>query len=228
MLDGAPARRVVIIDDNAITAYGAETLLAPDPRIDVVATLTHAEAMAATLAWESIDVVLLDVTDPDQPDQFPGIAVARKIRAIAPGPAPSLVVLTDRFAHEGLRRRLREAKADFCFLREDVRAKLDLCELVMHPERWRRTPQPEPRPPDPNLGLNERSDVNAVIAYMAHHGLAAAWTSGNRQRTREDHHHRAELTRLARHITPMTLEGAAQRVARKLSSPLRQLPMRIR
>lgn len=216
MSQGSARRRVVIVDDTALTAAGAEALLRPDTRVEVVATITHDEALA-WVGWSSVDVVLLDAADTTKSDQFPGVAVVRAIRADA-GRQPCVIVLTDRFAHPGLRQRLRDAKADFCFLREDVRTNLDLPTLVLEPERWRRTPPPLRRSPPQNLGIGPDSRVNEIIEYMNRYGLAEAWRAKGRARKRADNSHRIELQRLGR-LAPVNLEGNPQRVARVPSIP---------
>ncbi|MDQ4068289.1 MAG: hypothetical protein M3203_02230 [Actinomycetota bacterium] len=115
---------------------------------------------------------MVDAADEGRPgDQFPGVAVVHLVRSCA-GKEPLIVVVTGHYLHDGLRHRMADAEADFFFLRSDLRSPGALVDVVRHPERHRRG---VPRVSDPRapavMGLDERSDVEAFVAWVDEQGL---------------------------------------------------------
>jgi CheY-like chemotaxis protein len=146
------------------------------PDVEVVAAFAHDEALRWTAEWRDIDIAIVDAAAEDNVgDQFPGVAVVRKIRANTARSRPVVIVVTAHSLHDGLRHRMARADADFLFFRGDLRSAEQLVDVVLHPEQYRRDTY---EPPDPNLprmlGVAEGSDVEQLIAYVEDHQLQGA------------------------------------------------------
>ncbi len=153
--------------------------LAGSPAVEVVAAFGHDDALAWG-GWVGVDVVIVDAADEARAgDQFPGVAVVRRIRHAHPGPRPLVVVVTGHYLHDGLRHRMAAAGADFYFLRSDLRASEVLIDVVLHPERHRRG-VPEVAGADARraLGVGTRSDVEAFVGWVDGHSLGPVLAGG--------------------------------------------------
>ena len=125
-------------------------------------------------------------------DHFPGVAVV--VHAREAHPDLLIIVVTGRFFEDGLRRRMKEAGADFFYFRDHLRAPEQLHRAILEPERCR-AGVPDVQDPDAlaALGIDDRSLVNRLIAYLdARGGLAA--TGRGRTRSRTDDRTRAAAT----------------------------------
>jgi len=80
---------VLVVDDEALVRSGFELILNAADDIEVVATATGADAVAAVRAHHP-DVVLLDIRMPD----VDGLTVLRELRAL---PAPPVVAMLTTF-----------------------------------------------------------------------------------------------------------------------------------
>ena len=106
--------RVAIVDDDDIQRRGMAEYLADRPEIEVVGMLDHTEAMDWDAEWDRVDVVLVDVADPSRADdQFPGVHVADRIRRRRSSEETTVIVVTGHFFDDAVRRRMREAGADY-------------------------------------------------------------------------------------------------------------------
>ncbi len=201
-------RRVVLVDDNELTRAGFGDALRGDPEIDVLAGLDHEAALAWTDEWAAVDVVLVDAADEGREgDQFPGVRLVRHIHTLATEAHPTVIVITGHFFDDGLRHRMREAGADFFFLRPEVRSADKLRHIVTHPESYRRG---VPAVADPQrrrqLGVTPRSDVEKVVRYVEDEGisdeLGGAKHKGLARSRRWWSRHREELGRAGK-INPV-------------------------
>ncbi|MGW4848387.1 response regulator [Nocardia brasiliensis] len=98
--------RVVVVDDEALVRSGFELILNAAADIEVVATATGSEAVAA-VERERPDVVLLDIRMPD----LDGLAVLRLLRALPE--APVVAMLTTFDTDEYILSALRSGAAGF-------------------------------------------------------------------------------------------------------------------
>jgi DNA-binding NarL/FixJ family response regulator len=80
--DPAATRRLVVIDADDRTRESIVGLLRIRDRFDVVGSAGHGGAAVALVREHRPDVVIIDPRLPELPD---GIALIRRIRAIAPG-----------------------------------------------------------------------------------------------------------------------------------------------
>jgi signal transduction histidine kinase/CheY-like chemotaxis protein/integral membrane sensor domain MASE1 len=101
--DGAPRRRVLVVDDNVDGADSLALVLRRSGH-EVVVAYDGREALAQS-ERQAFDVVLLDIGLPDDLD---GYEVARRLRAAEAAPPPVLIALTG-FGQPEDHRRSREA-----------------------------------------------------------------------------------------------------------------------
>jgi CheY-like chemotaxis protein len=202
---GQPTR-VVVVDDDDINRRGMASLLAEHPGIDVVASMTHADAVLQDTLWDGVDVLLVDAADPrNRDDQFPGVAVVEEVRRRRSRQETLIVVITGHFFDDAVRRRMREAQADLYYHRAELGDVQTLRDVVLDPRAQR--PVPEPVLPDAlfSQGVTEETRVNRAVAYARDHGLEAAMAGEGRPR-RAWLRIRREFNREAR-LSPVTIDG---------------------
>ena len=139
----------------------------------MVAALDHDAALSWDGDWAAVDIVVVDAADEARRgDQFPGVAVVRSIREVAGQGRPVILVVTGHYLHDGLRHRMAAARADFYFLRSDLRTPEALVDVVLHPERHRRG-VPDVADPDARrvLGVGASADVESFVGWVESEGL---------------------------------------------------------
>jgi CheY-like chemotaxis protein len=203
---GRPPTRVVVVDDDDINRRGMASLLVEEPGIEVAASVTHADALSRPDLWDGVDVVVVDAADERNPtDHFPGVAVVEEVRRRRPRGQTRIVVVTGHFFDDAVRRRMREARADFYYHRSEVGDAASLRDAVLRPEAHRRVPEPA----DPvdlfNQGVTDETRVNRAVTYAAQHELEAAMARQDRPR-RSWERLRREFNREAR-LSPATTDG---------------------
>jgi CheY-like chemotaxis protein len=198
--------RVVIVDDDDINRRGMASLLAEDAGIEVAGSITHADALGRPELWAGVDVVLVDAADErNEADNFPGVAVVEEVRRHRPRGRARIVVITGHFFDDAVRRRMREAEADYYYHRSEVGDARSLRDAVLRPEEHRRVPDPI----DPgelfNQGVTDETRVNRAVTYAAEHGLQGTMAERDRPR-RSWERLRREFNREAR-LSPATTDG---------------------
>jgi len=160
--------RVVVVDDNRLTLPGFVEALTGAAGVELVEALDHNGALAWEGDWGCVDVVVVDAADEARHgDQFPGVAVVRRIRERAAPHRPLVIVVTGHYLHDGLRHRMADAGADFYFLRSDLRSPDALVDVVLHPDRHRRGVPPVADPDTRHvLGIGGGSDVEAFVGWV--------------------------------------------------------------
>ena len=196
--------RLVVVDDDDIQRRGMAEFLADQHKIEVVGTLDHGEAIDWDVQWEGVDVAVIDAADPSRSgDQFPGVAVVEHIRRRrAPGET-TVIIVTGHFFDDAVRRRMREAGADYFFHRAEIRKRDALYEVVLHPEHLS-VGVPTPRDPDAliRMGIGADSRVNGAVNFALTH---PSWTAGS-QRSRSWATYRRAFNSVAR-LQPMNSDG---------------------
>jgi DNA-binding NarL/FixJ family response regulator len=130
--------RVAVVDDDDVSRRGLVELLGEQPDVHVVAALTHLEAVTWTQRWDVVDVAIVDACDERRSDdQFPGVSVVEGIRARRSRDETRVIVRTGQFFDDAVRRRMREADADYFFHRSELQDVSALRAVVLHPERFR-------------------------------------------------------------------------------------------
>ena len=184
--------RVVVVDNEAIGRLGMHAVLSADPRVEVVAVVDHDEALQVGRSWAGIDVAIVDAAD-DQlsGDQFPGVAVVQAMRAQRPPGRLSIVVITGHFFDDALRRRMREAKADYFYHRSSFADPAKLLAAVLSPPVAQNAIPPEADSETlDRLGIKAGSKVNAAVAWAGRHGQPGGLVpsgAGRRQADRLRH-----------------------------------------
>jgi len=194
--------RVVVIDDDDVTRVGTVAILAADPTIEIVRSGSHEGAAGP---WDEVDVVLVDASDHRRTDDhFPGVGVVQAIRADRSGAGSrcTIIVLTGVLFDDAVRRRMREAGADFYYHRSELADAQRLVDVVLG--RGERHPVPEPADPEVlfRLGVTERTQVNEGVAAASElelvSGDARLGKRGSRRtRRREAFNGRARLSPVA-------------------------------
>ncbi len=171
--------RVVIVDDDAWMRRGRAAWLAEAPEVEVLATLTHEEALAYD-HWESCDVALVDAWDEQERfDRFPGVGVVEHIRARRRPEETTVVVLSGHVFDDVLRLRMAEAGADYFCGTNEICDLDDLVELISRPsERHRSAPGDPGRLAE--LGLTESSRPNAALRDITERGLEGVFEAEGR------------------------------------------------
>jgi len=131
-------KRVVVVDDDDISRRGLTELLADRPELEVAGSLVHDEALEWDTEWDTIDIAIVDAADSRRDDDhFPGVGVVDHIRRRRSRDQTMVIVLTGHFFDDAVRRRMREAQADFFYHRSELQESADLYEAILHPEQAR-------------------------------------------------------------------------------------------
>jgi DNA-binding NarL/FixJ family response regulator len=127
--------RVIVVDDDDVRRRGLAELLDDHPAIDVGGMLSRQAALAWAGNWDDVDVVIVDVAqEPRLDDRGAGVAVVEHVRRQAGPTHPVIIVVSGHFFDDGLRRRMREAAADFIYHRSEVQDTGALYSAVLHPD----------------------------------------------------------------------------------------------
>jgi hypothetical protein len=197
---------VAVVDDDDINRRGMASLLAEDDAIEVAASLTHAGAMDRPSLWDGVDVVLVDAADERSPaDHFPGVAVVVEVRRHRRPGQTVIVVITGHFFDDAVRRRMREAQADFYYHRTEVGDARSLRAAVLHQDALRRVPGPVDPEALFSQGVTDDTRVNRAVAFAVDHGLQTEMATGDRPR-RSWLRLRREFNSEAR-LSPVTVDG---------------------
>jgi CheY-like chemotaxis protein len=199
--------RVVVVDDDAVNRHGMAALLSASERIRLVAALDHDDALAVADVWKDADVAVVDAADHRRTaDQFPGVAVVEHIRRHGPAKL-TVIVVTGHFFDDAVRRRMREARADFFYHRADMADAEALYDAVLRPEGARRR-VPEPRDPEGQFrhGVSEHTRVNRAVGYVVENSLEGRLAEHAEPRSRRWLRLRGDFNQVAR-LTPVTSDG---------------------
>jgi len=198
--------RVVVVDDDDINRRGMASLLGEDPAIDVAASLTHADALGRPDLWDGVDAVVVDAADErNAADHFPGVRVVEEVRRHRPRGRTAIVVVTGHFFDDAVRRRMREAGADFYYHRSEVGGAGSLRAAVLRPGAGHAVPDPTDPAELFNQGVTDDTRVNRAVAYAAEHELERELADPDRPR-RSWLRLRREFNREAR-LSAVTVDG---------------------
>lgn len=163
---GVSRRRVVIVDNDAVTRAGVRAILEGCDQIEVVTAVDHDRALAFSQEWDDFDVALVDASDARRGgDQFPGVAVVEAARSRRGPQELMIIILTGQSLHEGLRRRMWEARADFFVARDEGMTETELIGIVLNPTESRRLP-PEAPLVAAHLGVSSGTAVNTLVRNL--------------------------------------------------------------
>jgi CheY-like chemotaxis protein len=196
--------RVAIVEDDDIQRRGMSEYLADRADIEVVGILDHYEAMLWDSEWDEVDIALVDAADPNRPtDQFPGVDVVDRIRNRRSSAETRVIVVTGHFFDDAVRRRMREAGADYFYHRPELHKRDALYEAVFHPERAAEgVPGVHNDEALIRLGVGRGSRVNDAVRYASQGANRPAGT----QRSRAWNTYRRTFNSVAR-LQPMNTDG---------------------
>ncbi|HEV2369370.1 MAG TPA: hypothetical protein VGR90_05810 [Acidimicrobiales bacterium] len=161
------AARVVIVDDDVWIRRGRAAALAERPGIDVLADVSHSEALERPELWSETDVALVDAWDHRAGfDRFPGVAVVRAIRAHPRAGDITVIVVTGHVVNEMLRVRMSQAGADLLYGHDEVADPDRLAEAVT---------QPRPSTPPALDRPLPRVHPDAALDWIRDRGVAEAF-----------------------------------------------------
>jgi len=195
-------KRIVIVDDDDIQRRGMAEYLADRPELDVVGVLDHDEALLWDHEWDGVDIALVDAADPlRENDQFPGVQVADRIRKRRSSEQTKVIVVTGQFFDDAVRRRMREAGADYFYHRADLHRKEGLYKAVLQSER---SGIPDDLDPQSiiRMGVGRTTRVNDAVRLSESRD---AQTPRNR-RSRAWTNYRRTFNQVAR-LHPMNTDG---------------------
>jgi CheY-like chemotaxis protein len=182
-------RRIVIVDDDEIQRRGMAAYLSDRPELEVIGVLDHTVALEWDHQWSDVDVVLVDAADPlREHDQFPGVEVADHIRRRRSSAQTMIIVVTGHFFDDAVRRRMREAGADYFYHRPELHRKEGLYNAVLHPERARAgVPEDHDYQAVVRLGVGSSTRINEAVRMAGHvdgrpssAGRSRAWNTYRR------------------------------------------------
>lgn len=198
--------RLVVVDDDDISRAGITTILGAAPGLEIVAALDHDAAAAWGERWRGVDVVLVDAADERRDDDhFPGVSVIECVRRHRDRRQTRIIVLTGHFFNGALRRRVREAGADFFYHRSELADSAALRDAVLRPSGH---PVPEPEDPEEEirLGVSAHSRVNAAVNHALAEGVPERLAERADPRSRSWERLRRDFNRHAR-LQAMTSDG---------------------
>ncbi len=199
--------RVAIVDDDEVNRRGLAALLADEGRVQVVAEVSHVQALAWDREWEEVDVLLVDAADERvEPDHFPGVTVVERLRSRRSRAETRVVVYTGHFFDDAVRRRMREAWADAFYHRSELGSGQAVREAVLGDG----VPRTVPGPADPELefrhGVTDETRVNPAVRFALERDLPVILGRRPRPRSRSWTRLRREFNRVAR-LTAVTVDG---------------------
>jgi DNA-binding NarL/FixJ family response regulator len=171
---------VAIVDDDLWIRNGRAHALAGVDRINVVATLSHSDALGCEDVWASVDVALVDAWDHRAGfDRFPGVGVVESIRRLRTPLETVIIVITGHVVNDVLRLRMAEAGADYFYGHDDVASLAELVSVITAPDPATR-PVVDPHTLD-EIGVRSGSKPNDALAWIQNAGLSDAF-SGESQK----------------------------------------------
>ena len=117
MISETPPVRVLLTDDHAVVRIGLKTILAEDPRLQIVGEAANGEECLRLVPALKPQVVLLDLRLPD----IPGYEVCRRLKLL---PEPPAVLVLTSFADDQLVLESISAGADGYLLKDFEQAEL--------------------------------------------------------------------------------------------------------
>jgi hypothetical protein len=166
-----------------------------------------------------VDVVVVDAADERlDGDQFPGVGVVELVRQRRSSVQTTVVVVTGHFFNDALRRRMKEAGADFFFHRSEVQDAARLRQVVLHPDLDCGVPDVADPETLVRLGIGRSTRVNDAVRFGTEAGLVGRPVSHGGPRSRAWMRLRRAFNDVAR-LQPTTADGRPTERAEEPSRP---------
>jgi CheY-like chemotaxis protein len=201
-------KRLVVVDDDDISRRGLAELLADRPELEVVGSLVHDGALEWDAEWDSIDIAIVDAADSRRfDDHFPGVGVVDHIRRRRSREQTMVIVITGHFFDDAVRRRMREAEADFFYHRSELQEAKDLYRAILDPESAR-AGVPEGMDPEAEfrLGVVATTRINDAVLFSHSTGLQESLRNREGDRSRSWARLRTSFNDIA-HLYPVNADG---------------------
>ncbi|NRQ37501.1 hypothetical protein HII36_37570 [Nonomuraea sp. NN258] len=194
--------RMVVIDDDPYVRRGVAAFLGECAGIQVLAVLDHEAALLFGRRWREIDLALVDAADDSRTDdQFPGVAVVEEIRRqCGADHRPRVMVVTGHAYDEAVRRRMREAGADYLYDRRSLMDEQAMLSAVLRPSSVLAAPAGR-TPEEERLGISRHTRVNAAVAYALAENIPSRLARRENPRGRVWDRIREEFNQIARLAT---------------------------
>ena len=141
-------------------------------------------------------------------DQFPGVAVVQSIRERG-GDHAAVIIVTGHFFDDAVRRRMREAGADYFYNRIELHDTAELYRAVLHCDEGSpdRSVPPESDPESMfHLGITPKTRVNAGVRFVQDHPVEETLGNGAIRRARARLQYRVAMGREAG-LNPVNADG---------------------
>lgn len=198
--------RVVVVDDDDVTRLGTTMILDGHPDIEVIAALNHVDAAESMGTWTGVDVAMIDAADHRRlDDQFPGVGIVQALRLHRSPEQTRVVILTGIMFDDAVRRRMREANADFYFHRSELLDAASVWAAVLDQNAQHRVPRPHRDEALHRLGVTDGSRVNDGVQSAGREGFLGGdplLARRGRDRTRRRERFNAEAR-----LNPVTADG---------------------
>jgi CheY-like chemotaxis protein len=201
-------KRVVVVDDDDISRRGLAELLADRPELEVAGSMVHDDALEWDVEWDSIDIAIVDAADSRRfDDHFPGVGVVDHIRRRRSREQTMVIVLTGHFFDDAVRRRMREAEADFFYHRSELQEATDLYRAILDPDQAR-SGVPDSTDPEAQfrLGVVSGTRINEAVGFSRSTGLDEALVNRGGTRSRSWSRLRTSFNDVA-HLNPVNADG---------------------
>jgi hypothetical protein len=152
--------------------------------------------------------VLVDAVDKRRADdQFAGVSVVEHLRRHTNPADTSIVVTTEHYYDDALRRRMTEARADAFYDRAELADANTLRDIILSPP-WTRRAVPPAQAPDDQFchGVTASTRVNQAVAFALAHDLHNQLTRRAQPRSRYWLRLRQDFNTHAR-LYPVTADG---------------------
>jgi CheY-like chemotaxis protein len=201
-------KRVVVVDDDDISRRGLTELIADRPELEVVGSVVHDEALEWDAEWDAVEIAIVDAADSRRDDDhFPGVGVVDHIRRRRSRDQTMVIVLTGHFFDDAVRRRMREAEADYFYYRSDLQDSADLFRAILHPEEDDLgVPEESDSEAEFRLGIGSRTRINDAVGYSHLTGLRGKLTGRDGDRSRSWSRLRTSFNDVA-HLNPVNADG---------------------
>jgi DNA-binding NtrC family response regulator len=198
--------RVIVVDDDDISRRGIVGLLGDSDDIRIVGAFTHTDAVHLSDAWYGVDVVIVDAADErNEEDHFPGVLVVEQIRRHRTAEETIVLVLTGHYFDPALRRRMREAQADFFYHRSEVQETNALLAAVLQPDNARVVPRFDDIEELMRHGVSYDTRVNRALEYARSADMQEVLALP-RTRSRQLLQQRRAFNQVA-HLSPVNRDG---------------------
>jgi len=185
------------LDDVSLDPTLLHSTVGVRPRLGFVSTFTHGDAVNLGDAWSRVGMA--DAADERiEHDQFLVVPVVEEIRRHRTSEHMVVLVLTGHDLHAALRRRIREARADFLYHSSELQDTGEVLRTVLRPEQARIMLREDDIELFMRHGVSTDTRVIDAVAYARSNNLADTLTEPGAPPPRHWLAQRREFNRVSR------------------------------